>query len=73
MIENFLSEDREEYIFKDVAYKENCPVNIIEESQKLEVAKRIAKAGKKVVIKDRAAIIEEVKLEYGSLFTYIIE
>ena len=70
MVENLLKENKNEYVFEDVAYKENCPVTIIEESQKIEVAKRIAKEGKKVIIRDRREIIEAVKLEYGSLFEY---
>jgi UDPglucose 6-dehydrogenase len=70
MIENFLKEGKDEYVFEEVAYKEKCPVNIIEESQKLEVAKRIARTGKKVTIRDRLDIIESVKIEYGSLFNY---
>ena len=34
---------------------------IIEESQALEVAKGVAKAGKKVTIKDRGFIVDEVE------------
>eukprot|EP00003_Mantamonas_plastica_P027792 TRINITY_DN607_c0_g1_i7.p1 TRINITY_DN607_c0_g1~~TRINITY_DN607_c0_g1_i7.p1 ORF type:complete len:386 (-),score=128.33 TRINITY_DN607_c0_g1_i7:2597-3733(-) len=65
-------EDVDEVTFEDVAYKPNCPVNIIEESQKLVVAAGVAKAGKKVTIRDRQHIIIEVMKEYGSLFTYEI-
>ena len=60
------------YIFEDVAYKENCPVFIIEESPKLEIAKKLVKNGRKVTIKDRKGIIELVSKEYGLLFDYII-
>ncbi len=57
-------------VFENVAYKENCPVPIIENSQKLEVAKMVAQCGKKVVIRDRPAIVDEVRKLYGSLFAY---
>jgi UDPglucose 6-dehydrogenase len=57
-------------VFEDVAYKPKCPVTIIEESQPIEVAKLVAKAGKKVIIKDRKPIIDAVKLEFGALFDY---
>lgn len=70
MVENLLKENKEMYIFEDVAYKPKCPVTIIEESQPIEVAKLIAKSGKTVIIKDRKAIVDAVKLEFGSLFEY---
>lgn len=70
MAENFLREGKEEYRFDDVAYKPKCPVPIIEESQKLAVASLIRAAGKKVVIIDRAPIIEECMKEFGNLFQY---
>ena len=49
------------YTFSDVAFKPGCKADIIEESQPLEVAKLVAKAGKRVVIRDRAAIVEMEK------------
>lgn len=58
------------YIFEDVNYKDNCPVIIIEESQKLAVAEILAKRGYNVLIRDRAAVISEVKEKYGILFNY---
>ena len=58
-------------IFEDVNYKENCNVIIIEESQKLAVAELLAKNGKKVVIKDRESVNNEVRKKYGNLFDYI--
>eukprot|EP01089_Gocevia_fonbrunei_P009355 TRINITY_DN2162_c0_g1_i2.p2 TRINITY_DN2162_c0_g1~~TRINITY_DN2162_c0_g1_i2.p2 ORF type:complete len:177 (-),score=34.99 TRINITY_DN2162_c0_g1_i2:78-608(-) len=72
IVEKFLEENQDNYVFEDVAYKENCPVPIIEHSQKLLVAFRLTKAGKKVTIKDRKKIIAEVQKEYGSTFDYII-
>ena len=72
MAENLLEEGALgcEYVFENVAYKDNCPVNIIEESQKLEVAKKLVERGERVIIKDRASILEAVQLEYGNMFRY---
>jgi len=47
MADQLLALNKEEYSFDDVAYKPKCPVDIIEESQKLHVAVLVAKAGKK--------------------------
>lgn len=70
MAEKFLQLGLGVYEFDDVGYKAKCPVPIIEESQKLLVAKKIAEAGKVVIIKDSPPIIEKVKAEYGDLFQY---
>lgn len=43
-----LKADLNEYRFEDVCFKPSCPVPMIEESQKLAVAKQIAPAGKRV-------------------------
>jgi len=72
MVETFLTEKKDEYVFEDVCYKTKCPVPIIEESQKLEVARRLVRHGKKVTIKDRAIVIKAVQQEFGSLFNYEI-
>lgn len=71
MVETLLKQNKETYVFEDVAYKPQCPVTIIEESQPIEVAKLVAKAGKRVIIKDRKPIVDAVKLEFGSLFEYV--
>jgi UDPglucose 6-dehydrogenase len=68
----FLSQGLDEYVFEDVCYKPGCPVPIIEESQKLEVAKKVALEGKRVVIRDRHNVIERVQNQYGDLFIYEI-
>lgn len=60
----------EVFVMEDVAYKPKCPVDIIEESHKLEVAKRLVRQGKRVIIKDRSAIVELVRRTYGSMFEY---
>lgn len=72
MAENLIKQNKDIYTINDVAYKPNCPVPIIEESQPLAVAVELTKLGKKVIIEDREFIINEVKKEYGSLFDYNI-
>ena len=71
MADQFLTLNLNEYFFEDVCYKPNCPVPIIECSQKLEVARIIAAAGKKVVIKDRPEVIAQITDRYADLFEYI--
>ena len=65
-----LAEGHDEYTIDDVAYKPGCAVDIIEESQPLEVAMRLARAGKRVTIRDRAGIIALVRRTYGRMFEY---
>jgi len=73
MVQRFLAENKEVYVFEDVCYKSNCSVPIIEESQKLEVAKLLAlKHGKNVTIRDRLPVIKNVQSEFGSTFNYEI-
>jgi len=67
----FICDDKVHYRFKDVCYKPNTHIPIIEESAKLKIAEVLVKKYKKpVVIQDTPAIISEVKKEYGSLFKY---
>eukprot|EP01028_Stygiella_incarcerata_P011025 TRINITY_DN603_c0_g1_i2.p2 TRINITY_DN603_c0_g1~~TRINITY_DN603_c0_g1_i2.p2 ORF type:complete len:376 (+),score=113.98 TRINITY_DN603_c0_g1_i2:103-1230(+) len=70
MAEEFLKLEQEEYVFKDVTYKPACPVPLIEESQVLVVARILVEKGKKVIIRDRQSVIEEVMMEYGDMFEY---
>ena len=70
LAEQFLAQEQDLYVFEQVGYKENCPVPIIDESQKLVVAAKIAEKGKKVVIVDNEPIITEVKKAFGDLFEY---
>jgi len=72
LTQKLLDESKEEYIIENVCYKEGSKIPIIEESAKLQIAKRLVEAGKKVIIKDEIQIINEVKKEYGKLFSYII-
>jgi len=67
----FICDDKVHYRFKDVCYKPNTHIPIIEESAKLKIAEILVKKYKKpVVIQDTPAIISEVKKEYGSIFKY---
>ncbi len=70
MAQRLLEQNLAEYAFTDVNYKDKCPVVILEESQKLAVAEILAKAGKNVIIRDRIAVLEEVKQKFGNLFVY---
>ena len=71
--ERMIKTGQDTFVIEDVAYKPRCPVDIIEESHKLEVAKRLVRKGKKVIIKDRVAIVELVRRTYGLMFEYEIE
>jgi len=70
MIDQLLAENRDEYVFESVTYKDNCPVPIIEESQKLIIAAALAKQGKHVIIIDIPVVIKEVQEAYGNIFEY---
>lgn len=71
MAEKYLAENKDEYEFVNIAYKEPCNVPIIEESAKLKVAEFLARHGKKVTLKDKKHILEVARREYGSLFNYV--
>lgn len=58
------------YTFKNLAYKPG--VQIIEQSQKLEVARILAGSGFKVVLCDTETIISQIQRKYGKLFEYKI-
>ena len=72
LTQKLLAEVREEYVIENICYKENSKIPIIEESAKLKIAKKLIKAGKRVIIKDEIHLINEVKKEYGNIFEYII-
>ena len=67
-----LKENKDSYIIKNVCYKENSNINIIEESAKLKIAEILIKNKKKVIIEDDELLIVEVKKKYGNLFEYKI-
>ncbi len=72
-VARMLQSDQEVFVIEDVCFKENCPVSIIEESAKLKIASILVKQhGKKIIIKDREAVIDMVKAEYSGLFEYEI-
>ncbi len=72
LTQKLLDENREEYVIENVCYKEDSKIPIIEESAKLQIAKRLVENGKKVTIRDEIQIINEVKKEYGNIFDYIV-
>ena len=67
-----LDQKLEEYIIKDVCFKENSKVPIIEESAKLKIANLLVNNGKRVIIEDEVGLINEVKKEFGNIFEYCI-
>jgi len=72
MVEKLLKENREEYIFENICYKEDSKIPIIEESAKLKIAEKLYKKGKQIIIKDEIQLVNEVKKTYGNIFKYII-
>ncbi|OWY19291.1 UDP-glucose/GDP-mannose dehydrogenase family protein [Sphingobacteriales bacterium UPWRP_1] len=60
--------EAEQIVFDHVTYKKGSV--ILEESQQLALAVQLAKAGRKVLVKDVPAVIEQVKALYGNLFLY---
>ncbi|MEY3443611.1 MAG: hypothetical protein RLZZ519_1892 [Bacteroidota bacterium] len=58
----------EEIVFESVTYKPGT--TILEESQQLALALRLAQAGRKVRIRDLKAVIGALQLLYGELFDY---
>lgn len=70
MADDLFAKNLDKYVFEDVAYKTRCPVPIIEESQVLVVAQMLAQRGKKVLIRDRKMILDEVRKDFGDIFEY---
>ena len=68
-----LKKGLDHYVIEDICYKEGSTIPIIEESAKLKIALQLVKAGKSVTIKDIRLLIDEVRKEYGNLFTYDIK
>jgi UDPglucose 6-dehydrogenase len=71
MAKKMIQQNLNNYEFEDVCYKSNCKVPIIENSQKINVAQKIAKEGKTVTIIDTEQVIKKVQEEFGNLFNYI--
>lgn len=72
LCKKLLDENKDEYVIENVCYKEDSKIPIIEESAKLQIAKKLVENGKKVTIKDEIQLINEVKKEYGNIFNYLI-
>ena len=72
LTQKLLDKNKEEYVIENVCYKQDSKIPIIEESAKLQIAKKLVHAGKKVTIKDEIQLINEVKKEYGNIFNYNI-
>lgn len=73
MVKKLVEQNLDTYVFEDISYKENCPVKIIEASQKLSVAKGVAEQGKRVIIVDEKEVIDQVQQKFGDLFQYNIK
>jgi nucleotide sugar dehydrogenase len=73
MTNQLIKQNLNEYVFEDVCYKPDCPVPIIENSQKLIIAKKLVEKNKKVKIKAKEKVLEKVKKEFGGIFDYILE
>lgn len=69
-VDKLLESGIEEITISGVSYKDNCRVPIIEESQKLVIAKSLAENGVNVTVEDYPNILNNVMLEYGNLFKY---
>jgi nucleotide sugar dehydrogenase len=72
LTQKLLDENKDEYTIENVCYKEGSKIPIIEESAKLQIAKKLVEKGKKVTIRDEIQLINEVKKEYGNIFNYNI-
>ena len=58
----------EAIIFNEVVYKKGTV--ILEEAQELALALKLAKAGRKVVVREKQPVIDEIKRLYGEFFIY---
>lgn len=58
----------EQIVFDHVTYKPGT--TILEESQQLALALKLARAGRRVLVREQPSVIEELRGLYGSLFDY---
>lgn len=58
----------EPILFDGITYKRGS--EILEESQPLKLALKLAAAGRSVVIRDSSRVIEQLRKEHGNIFTY---
>ena len=68
-VKQFLKSGRRKYYTDSVTYKKGTI--ILEESQQLEFAKRLAQSGIVVEIGESPAVIKQLKKIYGDLFIYV--
>ena len=69
-LEEFMknAERSKQIVFSGLSYKSGT--TIIEESQKLALAIKLAKKGYKILIQDDQEVVKEIKSIYGDLFEY---
>jgi len=65
---HYMEQGGDEIYFDYVTYKKDT--DILEESQQLKLAVRLAQAGKKVIIKNHDMVTEKLKSEYGDLLSF---
>jgi nucleotide sugar dehydrogenase len=70
--QELLKQNKDVYEFVGIGYKDPCDVPIIEESAKLIIAEKLARAGKRVILKDQAQLIEVTERKHGKLFEYVV-
>lgn len=63
--------EKDPIVFENIGYKNPCPVPIIEESQKLIIADKLASNGHKIIIIDHDYLLDEVKKTYKNKFIYV--
>ena len=73
MTEQYLKQGKDEYVFQYISYKQPCTVPITEESAKMKVAVALAKAGKRVILRDYPQILEDAKKVWGHLASFVYE
>jgi UDPglucose 6-dehydrogenase len=67
-VDQYLKSSKKHYFTDSVTYKKGTI--ILEESQQLKFAEKLAKKGVSVTIKESPAVVEQLKKEYGDLFKY---
>jgi UDPglucose 6-dehydrogenase len=72
LVQDWLIRTRDEKFieFDSVTYKKGT--DILEESQQLKLAVALARAGKKVIIREKTSVVKMLMDEYGDLFTYAV-
>jgi len=67
-VEQFLKSGEKEYFTDSVSYKKG--IVLLDESQQLKFAVKLAEKGVKVTIKESEKVTDELRRIYGDLFTY---